>query len=213
MALHYICDLIKSTTSTASTSKVLNKLILIIIIFDAGVVTWHDGLINEAGLNKELPTARRTQRSYFQQGRRQPGNPACLWPIWYTIISETGTRRQVSGDPVCYRITDSTHIIKVPLKNLLSQKNTKAELTAFLAKTAKQRADAIGGKIVMAWGTECEVTHKYSRHLPEWSRRSKYRDNTSCSWCYCWRCYALVHPFTGNRCPCSGNQKISRDMC
>ena len=55
----------------------------------------------------------------------------------------------------------TTHIIKVPLKNLLSQKNTKAELTAFLAKTAKQRADAIGGKIVMAWGTECNVTHKY----------------------------------------------------
>ena len=37
----------------------------------------------------------------------------------------------------------------------------KAELTAFLAKTAKQRADAIGEKIVMARGTECNVTHKY----------------------------------------------------
>ena len=40
----------------------------------------------------------------------------------YTIISETRTRRQVSGDPVYYRITDSTHILKEPLKNLLSHK-------------------------------------------------------------------------------------------
>ena len=186
-----------------------------LLFCDVGVVTWHDELRNEARLDKELPTAptaRRTQLLFLQQVWWYPGNPVCLWPIWYTIVSETRTRRQVSGDPVYYRITDSTHIIKVQLKNLQSHKNTKTELTAFLAKIAEQRAKAIEGKIVMEWETECNVSHKYMRHLPEWSRRSKYRDDTLCSWCYCWRCYALVRPFTGNRCPCSGNQKISRDM-
>ena len=39
---------------------------------------------------------------------------------------------------------------------------TKAEL---LAKKVKQRADATGKKFVVAWGTECQATHKDMSHL------------------------------------------------
>ncbi|KAL9960825.1 hypothetical protein ACROYT_G034330 [Oculina patagonica] len=75
------------------------------------------------------------------------------------------TRRQGSKDPVYYRITDSTHIGKVLLKKLRSHTKTKAELTAFLAKKVKERGEAVGRQIVVAWGTECEATHKDMAHL------------------------------------------------
>ncbi|KAL9951847.1 hypothetical protein ACROYT_G044582, partial [Oculina patagonica] len=74
-------------------------------------------------------------------------------------------RRQGSKDPVYYRITDSTHIGKVLLKKLPSHTKTKAELTAFLAKKVKERGEAVGRQIVVAWGTECEATHKDMAHL------------------------------------------------
>ena len=78
------------------------------------------------------------------------------------------------------RITDSTHISKVPFKKPLSYMNTKAELTTFLAKTTKQRAEAIGGKIIGPLGTECKATHK-DETSSDLSRRNRYKDDNSCS--------------------------------
>ncbi|KAK3746101.1 hypothetical protein QZH41_015518, partial [Actinostola sp. cb2023] len=82
-----------------------------------------------------------------------------------SLKTATRTRRQVSEDPVYYRITESTHISKVSLKKLVSHTKTKAELTTFLAKNVKQRAEASGRQIVVAWGTVCEATHKDMGHL------------------------------------------------
>ena len=79
-----------------------------------------------------------------------------------------------------YRITDSMHISKVPLKKPLSYTNTKVELTIFLAKTTKQRAEAIGEMIVGPLGTECKATHKDETTL-DLSRRNRYKDDNSCS--------------------------------
>ena len=42
---------------------------------------------------------------------------------------------------------------------------TKAELIAFLAKKVKERGEAVERQIVVAWGTECKVTHKDMGHL------------------------------------------------
>ena len=82
-----------------------------------------------------------------------------------SLKAATRTTRQGSEDPIYYRITDSTHISKVPLKRPLSHTKTKAELTALLAKKVKERAEVIGRQIVVAWGTECEATHKDMGHL------------------------------------------------
>ena len=54
-----------------------------------------------------------------------------------SLKSATQTRKQGSGDPADNRIIDSKHISRVPMK-LLSQTNTEAELTAFLALRAKR---------------------------------------------------------------------------
>ena len=67
--------------------------------------------------------------------------------------------------PVYYRVSDSTHIKKVPLKKLLSHTKTKAELTALLAKKVKERGQALRGQLVVAWGKECEATHNDMGHL------------------------------------------------
>ena len=77
-----------------------------------------------------------------------------------SLKSDTRTKRQGSEDPVCYRISDSTHIAKVPLKKLLSHTKTKAELTAFLAKKVKERGQALRRQLDVARGKECETTHK-----------------------------------------------------
>ena len=87
------------------------------------------------------------------------------YDVQSSLKSATPTRRQGSEDPVYYRIIDSTHSGKVPLKKLLSHSKTMAELTAFLAKKVKERDEAIERQIVVAWGTECEATHKVMRHL------------------------------------------------
>ena len=65
-------------------------------------------------------------------------------------------------DPVYYPISDSTHIAKVPLKKLTK---TKAELTTFLAKKLKERGEVLRRQLVVAWGKECEATHKDMGHL------------------------------------------------
>ena len=49
------------------------------------------------------------------------------------------------------------------MKRLLAHSKTKGELTTFLAKNVKD--DANGRQVVVAWGTECEATHRDVRHL------------------------------------------------
>ena len=68
-----------------------------------------------------------------------------------SLKSATRTRRQGLEDPVYYRISDSTHIAKVPLKKLLSHTKTKAELTTFLAKKVKERGQVLRRQLVVAW--------------------------------------------------------------
>ncbi|CAH3111668.1 unnamed protein product [Porites lobata] len=50
--------------------------------------------------------------------------------------------------PIYYRITDSTHIAKVPMKKLLAHSKTKGELTTCLAKNVKDNAN--GRQVVVA---------------------------------------------------------------
>ena len=63
------------------------------------------------------------------------------------------------------RITDSTHIGKVPMKKLLSHKKTKMELTEYLARKALDHAEMIGKRLVAAWGTACDASHTNVVHL------------------------------------------------
>ena len=49
-----------------------------------------------------------------------------------------------------YRISDSTHIAKVPLKRLLSHTKTKIELAAYLAQKVKLYAGQSGKQLVVA---------------------------------------------------------------
>ena len=49
------------------------------------------------------------------------------------------------------------------MKKLLAHSKTKGELTTFLAKNVKDNAN--GRQVVVAWGTECEATHRDVRHL------------------------------------------------
>ena len=66
-----------------------------------------------------------------------------------------------------YRITDSTHIGKVPMKKLFSHNKTKMHLTEYLARKAlaTDHAEIIEKRLVAAWGTACEATHKNVVHL------------------------------------------------
>ena len=49
------------------------------------------------------------------------------------------------------------------MKKLLAHSETRGELTTFLAKNVKDNAN--GRQVVVAWGTECEATHRDVRHL------------------------------------------------
>ncbi|CAH3136345.1 unnamed protein product, partial [Porites lobata] len=80
-----------------------------------------------------------------------------------SLKSATRVKRQGGHVPIYYRITDSTHIAKLPMKKLLAHSKTKGELTTFLAKNVKDNAN--GRQVVVAWGTECEATHRDVRHL------------------------------------------------
>jgi hypothetical protein len=81
---------------------------------------------------------------------------------------------------VYYRISDSTHISKVPLKKLLSHTKTKNELTAFLAKKTKEYAEANGKQFVVALGSECEATHKDMGHLQSDHEEADTKNNLAC---------------------------------
>ena len=76
--------------------------------------------------------------------------------------SVTWVRSQGGQDPVYYRIADSTHIGKVPMKKLLSHNKTKMQLTEYLARKALviDHAEIIEKRLVAAWGTACQATHK-----------------------------------------------------
>jgi len=82
-----------------------------------------------------------------------------------SLKSATRVRRQGFQDPVYYRITDSTHIGKLQMKRLLSHNNTKMELTEYLARKTLEHAETKGKRLVVAWGSECEATHKDVTHL------------------------------------------------
>jgi len=51
------------------------------------------------------------------------------------------------------------------MKKLLSHKKTKMELTDYIARKALDHAEIIGKRLVAAWGTACEATHKNVAHL------------------------------------------------
>ena len=51
------------------------------------------------------------------------------------------------------------------MKKLLSHNKTKMELTEYLARKALDHAEIIGKRLVAAWGTSCEATHKNVAHL------------------------------------------------
>lgn len=82
------------------------------------------------------------------------------YDVEISLKSATRVRRQGGQDPVYYRITDSTHIGKVPMKKLLSHNKTKMELTEYLARKALDHAEIIGKCLVAAWGTSCEATQE-----------------------------------------------------
>ena len=67
-----------------------------------------------------------------------------------SLKSATRIRRQGGQDPVYYRISDSTHIAKVPLKRLLSHTKTTIELAAYLAQKVKLYAGQSGKQLVVA---------------------------------------------------------------
>ena len=69
--------------------------------------------------------------------------------------AETRVKRQGGHDPVFYRITDSTHIAKVPMKRLLSDTRTKMDLTMYLAEKAINAVRQKGRRLVVVWGCEC----------------------------------------------------------
>ena len=87
------------------------------------------------------------------------------YDVELSLKSATRVRRQGGQDPVYYWITDSTHIGKVPMKKLLSHNKTKMELTEYLARKALDHAESFGKRLVAAWGTACEATHKNVAHL------------------------------------------------
>ena len=56
----------------------------------------------------------------------------------FSLKTATRVSRQGGQDPIYYKVTDTTHIAKVPMKRLLSHLNTKVELTQFLAREIRQ---------------------------------------------------------------------------
>ena len=83
-----------------------------------------------------------------------------------SLKEATREKRQGGQDAVYYRITDSTKISSVSMKKLLSHTKTKMELTSYLADKAMTHFSRQGGRrFVVAWGSECKVTHKDVRNL------------------------------------------------
>ena len=87
------------------------------------------------------------------------------YDVELSLKSATRVRREGHQDTVYYRITDSTHIGKVSMKKLLSHNKPEMELTEYLTRKALDHAEIIGKRLVAAWGTACEATHKNVAHL------------------------------------------------
>lgn len=82
-----------------------------------------------------------------------------------SLKTATRVRRQAGEDPVFYRITDSTHIAKVPMRRLLSHTETKKELPSYLGKKFFDHAKKTKMRVVVAYGNECQGTHEDVAHL------------------------------------------------
>ena len=77
----------------------------------------------------------------------------------------TRVRRQGLEQPVSYRISESIHIAKVPMRHLLSHNKTKMELTKYLASKSILRAEQRHINLVVAWSSDCQATQKDVSHL------------------------------------------------
>ena len=62
------------------------------------------------------------------------------YDVPFSLKTATQVSRQGGKDPIYYKITDTTHIAKVPMKRLLSHVNTKVEPTQFLARKTLEKA-------------------------------------------------------------------------
>ena len=87
------------------------------------------------------------------------------YDVPFSLKTATRVSRQGGQDPIYYKITDTTHIAKVPIKRLLSHVNTKVELTQFLARKTLEKGSHTGKDVVVAWGSQCKATHKDVAYL------------------------------------------------
>ena len=73
--------------------------------------------------------------------------------IGITSISCIGKPdRQAGQDSVYYRISNSTHIAKVPMRRLLSHSKTKNVLSSYLAEKFLDHAMKTNLRVFVAWG-------------------------------------------------------------
>ena len=72
---------------------------------------------------------------------------------------------QVNRHPVYYRISNSTHTAKVPMRRLLSHSKTKNQISSYLAEMFVNHTMKTDLRAVVAWGCQCPVTHKNVNHL------------------------------------------------
>jgi hypothetical protein len=82
-----------------------------------------------------------------------------------SLKTSTRERRQGGKPPVAYRITDTTNIARVPMKQLISHVDTKKELSTYFAHKTLECARGRGMKLVVAWSNQCKATHKDVEHL------------------------------------------------
>ena len=81
------------------------------------------------------------------------------------LKTATRVKRQAGQDHVYYRISNSTHIVKVPMRKLLSHSKTKKELSSYLAEEFLDHAVKTNLRVVVAWGCQCRATHQNVNHL------------------------------------------------
>ena len=116
----------------------------------------------------------------------------------------TQARRQSEQHPVYYRVTDSTHLAKVPMKRfLLSHERTKMELTEY-------RSISKGDPKIRRHEKECYCglglllsRNSHWCHAPEKQpRRGRHQHHSPRCWCCFWWCNWNYHPLTRYRCFC-----------
>ena len=88
------------------------------------------------------------------------------YDIEMSLKEGTREERQGGQDAIYYRITDSTVISKVPMKNLLCHTKTKNDLTEYLAgKFFTRLSGQNGRRFVVSWRDACQATHEDVTHL------------------------------------------------